>query len=311
MGAFMIFAFSLFVDGATDAANSVIGAVSSGAMGLGRAVKLCAFFEFFGCIVFCAFSPGVAQSMAEVSEIPAGYFALVASVSLGTVALWSSVAWVMGLPTSEGHGISAALAGAGAALSCPVDFSRLAAVAFYGVLVVLLTGGGAFLIGRKTKKMRLKHPSFFIISLAIASAVLHGAQDGQKFLAIFMATGASEFVSTPLVIFVMASFMALGTLFCGRRIIEHMGQKTLESDEYTSLCADMASVASLAVFTALGIPASTTHVKMTALAAAVTSGGKRADKRELFLMVVAWIATFPICFVVSYLLTKTVFDIYL
>ncbi len=309
--AFIIFAFSLFVDGATDAANSVTGAVSSGAVSIGRGVKLCAFFEFLGCIVFCSFFPGVAERSSGVADIPSEYFAAAVVASLAAVSLWSAVAWVLGLPTSEGHGLSAALAGAGTALSCPIDLPKLAFIAFSAIFVVLLTGAFSFALARKIKRIPFKNPSRFIIALSLLSSVFHGAQDGQKFLAVFMSTGASAYVDIPLVIFAMAVFMSSGTLFCGRRIILHVGEKALDGDACSSFCAGMASVFSLLFFTILAVPASTTHVKMTALCAAVSARGQRADKRELFLMAVAWIATFPVCFAASFLLTKGAFAIFL
>ena len=104
--------------------------------------------------------------------------------------------------------------------------------------------------------------------------------------------------------------MALGTLF-GGRIIRKMGTEMAVADTRSALASDLGSALALGLLTALGVPASTTHLKMTSLAAATRFLGGRADRSAFLLVCAAWIATFPVSFALSYFISRGILAIVL
>ena len=146
-------------------------------------------------------------------------------------------------------------------------------------------------------------PSFAIIGLSAVSSFFHGAQDGQKFLALAISAGILADGGRVWAVIAAALIMGAGTLF-GERIIRKMGFEMVDATPVAVFSSDVGSTAALALFTLLGVPASTTHVRMVSLAAAVKASGERADVSTMSVLLAAWIATFPVCFGTAYLLSK-------
>ena len=145
------------------------------------------------------------------------------------------------------------------------------------------------------------------------SSFLHGAQDSQKFIGVYMLglafinggtnAGSAKF-SIPLWITVAcAASMTLGTLMGGSRIIKKVGCDMTELDPLSSSAADTASSSFLGVCSFLGIPTATTHAKTCAIMGIglCKKGGTNPKiAAEVFL---AWLLTFPICALISFLLS--------
>ncbi|MBR6676119.1 MAG: inorganic phosphate transporter [Clostridia bacterium] len=300
----LIFCLALFIDGATDCANSVTGAVSSGTMTLRGASRMSAVLSFFGCIVFCLFFPSVAENTVSAVSFPEEKALLCISVSLFAVALWSFIAWLMALPTSEGHAIISASAGAAAALGGTVNVPRVLFLLFSVIPAALISAFFAWAGAKITEKAmpgcNFKTP---IIIFAAVASLFHGAQDGQKFITLALSSGAvPEGKMVPFLLLISFS-MGIGTIF-GRRIIEKMGGEMAVADSRAALAADGAGAAALALFTLLGIPASTTHVRMTALFGAARAMKNKTDTSSFLLLICAWGATFPVSFLLAFLLSK-------
>ncbi len=300
---FIIFSAALFVDGATDCANSVTGVVSSGAMTLKKSVIMSAVLSFLGCFVFCLFCPSVAESSAEALAFPQGWEVLGVCVSLLSVVLWSGAAWYLGLPTSEGHALICASAGAAAALGGRVYIKDLLFLilaifpaAALGVIFSLIFAK----VFNKKVENSLRFPT--ILSSALSS-FFHGAQDGQKFMALALSASLLSEKNSTFAIIAFSLAMGIGTLF-GKRIIEKMGCEMAVADTRSALSSDLGSALALTILTSLGIPASTTHLKMTSLAAATRFLGGRTDNGTFVLLLFAWISTFPVSFALSYLISK-------
>jgi PiT family inorganic phosphate transporter len=140
---------------------------------------------------------------------------------------------------------------------------------------------------------------------------MHGAQDGQKFMGVFMlgiflANGQTSVTNFTIPIWLMvlcSLIMALGTSIGGYRIIKTVGMGMVKLDKYQGFAADLAGAMCLLVSSILGLPVSTTHTKTTAIM------GVGASRRLSSVnwgvvkeMVVAWILTFPGCGIVGYLM---------
>ena len=99
-----------------------------------------------------------------------------------------------------------------------------------------------------------------------------------------------------------ALVMSLGTAMGGARIIKKVAMDMVRLDAPRGFCADISASAVLFFCTLMGLPVSTTHAKTCALMGAgraCRKGGLNYGAvRE---MAMAWVITFPLCFVLGYL----------
>ena len=133
---------------------------------------------------------------------------------------------------------------------------------------------------------------------------MHGAQDGQKFMGVFMLgiflangyTSVNEF-SIPLWLMILCSvIMSLGTSIGGYKIIKTVGMGMVKMEKYQGFAADTAGAICLLISSLFGIPVSTTHTKTTAIMG--VGAAKRLSSVNWSIvkeMVLAWILTFPGC----------------
>ena len=145
-------------------------------------------------------------------------------------------------------------------------------------------------------------------------AVMHGAQDGQKFLSISMmgimlcmGMGMEpNNVSFPMwLVLLCALTMGLGTAVGGERIIKSVGMDMVKMEPYEGFAACLSAIFCIGLANETGMPVSTTHTKTTAIM------GVGASKRlsnvkwgKAGNMVLAWILTFPGCGIIGYVLAK-------
>ncbi len=301
---FLAFSAAVFINGATDAANALTGPVACGAMKLSRAALLAACMNLLGMLTFSALAPSVYDTVSGLTSFPAETGATAVMASLIAVVLWSGAAWIFGIPTSESHGLFAALAGAAMALDVPVQVGEQWIKVGLGLLLSIVGGGlCGYLAARGLQSRREKH-SWKGASIAgcAATAFLHGAQDGQKFLGLMGAAGL--LTRSRGTVFCCAGLMLCGTLLGGSRIVKKMGQEMADVDAFTAVCADLGSAVALLGMTFFGLPVSTTHVKMTAMACAAGGAGRKTDKGVILQVFLAWITTFPGCFILAYFITK-------
>lgn len=301
------------VNGFTDAPNAIASVVSTGTLGFRRAVALAAVCDFLGAVAMCALCPTVARTVLELADFggdPAAALTALEAAFLAII-LWAVLAWRFGIPTSESHALLAGLTGACAARFG--GFSRVSAGAWAKVLLglALSTLCGALagkLAARRLGRRRLGPELVRGGQLLGAgmTAFLHGAQDGQKFTALFLlcrALGRGE--AGPLAISLpacalCAGCMAAGTALGGRRIIDTVTRGLTGLTPKAALAADLGSGACLLAASILGLPVSTTHTKLSALWGAGHGGGGDAAGEVLL----AWLATFPVCFGLAWGLTK-------
>jgi len=149
---------------------------------------------------------------------------------------------------------------------------------------------------------------------AMAMAFLHGAQDGQKFMGVFMLTlyynnlvgKSGNSFDIPIWVMILCSVtMGIGTSVGGMRIIKSVGMDMVKLEKYQGFSADLGAAITLLVSSLFGIPVSTTHTKTTAIMG--TGAAKRlssVDWSVVIDMVLAWVLTFPGCGLIAYLMAK-------
>ena len=300
----------IFVNGWTDAPNAIATAVGSGAMSFRRAAGLAAVCNFAGTALSCLFFPAVAATMEELVSFAEGRQALDAlCAAMLAVVLWAAAAWRFGLPTSESHALLAGLAGAALALGGTAKLNGKAwGLALGGMLLSLPAG---FLAGRLCRRLtkKVSAPAKWQRWAAAVMALLHGAQDGQKFMALLLmaeALSGRPSASVPAMVLTAASVMSVGTLLGGRPIVEKVGSELAVLSPADGLAADLGAGGILALCSLLGLPVSTTHAKVSA----VCGAGRIASLRPAAQMAGAWLLTFPCCGILAFFFTVLMARLY-
>ena len=301
------------VNGWTDAPNAIATSVCTGALSFRRAVCLAALCNLLGLMWVTAVNTAVAETLFSIAGFGADTQAARSALCAGlcAVALWSTAAWRFGIPTSESHGLAAAVTGAALAL----PGGTIHAGPWLKILVglVLSVGLGWFLGRLCTLLLDLLRPSPTLcrrgqVGGAAAMAFLHGAQDGQKCLGILLlglslAAGspAGENFTVPAGLSLLcAGVMAAGTALGGRKIIDTVGREMVCLAPRQGLAADLGGGACLLLCTLLGLPVSTTHAKT----AAILGAGSKANRRIAGQIALTWLFTFPGCGALGFFLAR-------
>lgn len=300
----------IFVNGWTDAPNAIATAVGSGALTFRSGVILASVCNFTGCFAACLLFPAVAATIGDLISFSGGSWAALTALTAAmlTIVVWAAAAWRFGLPTSETHALVAALSGAALALGGQMAkmnadaWSRVVAGLFLSLLVGGLGGRWAFLF-LKNKRCS---PVTWQRAAAGGMAFLHGAQDGQKFMALLLLADCLEgrpFSPTLPMILLCAGVMSLGTALGGKPIVEKVGRELTTLTPRDGLAADLGAVVCLFGCSLLGLPVSTTHTKVAAVCGVGWKKGG-VNLRPMVEIGAAWALTFPVCAGLGWLLTR-------
>lgn len=298
----LLLAAVIFVNGWTDAPNAIVTPVASGILPFRAAVLLAAVCNLLGVLSAATVSDAVARTLYSVADF--GSYSLTAlTAALSATALWGVVAWRFGIPTSESHALIAGLLGS--ALALGAEYLRFTPLLYIllGLVQSLLLG---FLSGRSLRILLPKQSRLYSVGQifgAAATAYLHGAQDGQKFLGIFALILHSQHNGYALhrwEYWACALLMSLGTLLGGRRIIDTVGRKLVLLTPQAGFAAELGCDLTLTLCTLLGLPVSTTHAK----AAAVLGAGSAPSPKIARELGLAWLLTFPLCGMIAFFLVK-------
>lgn len=151
------------------------------------------------------------------------------------------------------------------------------------------------------------------VSGGAAMAFMHGAQDGQKFMAIFLLASAfangqtsSSNFTVPLWLMVLCSVvMGLGTSIGGYRIIKSVGMDMVKLKPYQGFSADLAATFCLLFSSLTGLPVSTTHTKTTAIMGVGAARSIRNVNWSIVKdLVLTWVFTFPGCGLLGFIMAK-------
>ena len=316
----------ILVNGWTDAPNAIATCVSTRAIGPRAAILMAAVFNFLGVFVMTMVNANVAMTIYNMVDFGgnSGDALVALCASLFAIVVWATTAWYFGIPTSESHALIAGISGAAIALQG--GFSGINGGEWIKVIygLVLSTGLG-FGMGWVTVKIiefifkgfdRRKTSGFFKYSQiggGAAMAFMHGAQDGQKFMGVFMLGiflangqgGVESFVIPVWLMIVCSLVMALGTSIGGYKIIKAVGMDMVKLEQYQGFSADVAAAGCLLISSVTGIPVSTTHTKTTSImgvgAAKRLSSVNWGVVKE---MVWTWVLTFPGCGIIGFLMAK-------
>ena len=306
----------IFVNGWTDAPNAIATCVTTRCMRVRSAVIMAAVFNFLGVFIMTQLNASVASTISNMVDFGGNtHEALIAlCAALFSIVVYSVIASLFGIPTSESHSLIAGLSGAAIAIQSGIGGINMDewVKVLYGLVASLVIG---FAMGWVVCKLvtvicagmdRRRTNGFFKYAQIVGAAsmsFMHGAQDGQKFIGVLFlgmafCNGQSSVAGVVIPVWLMllcSVIMGLGTSVGGERIIK----------SFQGFSADLASALCLLLMTVLGIPVSTTHTKTSAIM------GVGAVKRLSAInfgvvkdMMLTWVFTFPGCGIISYIMAK-------
>ncbi len=290
----------VFINGATDASNSVSAAVSSRAVSVKLGLAIAATAELIGVLTSGVLFPSVGNAVAEIAILPSRDLPTALGCAVAVSAAWSAIAWRMALPTSESHGLLSAVAGVSAV---PAGMGKSASSLLVVIWSTVISVTVAAVLGAALSRLARnigegRRLSQFQRAAVFLTSIMHGAQDGAKFIALLALaspTGGRAHTAHCAVI------LAVGTAVGGKRIIKNITENMVHLDRRSALASDVASALSLFALSLFGMPLSTTHTKNAAMIGATIARGDKPDGRETAKLAAAWVATFPVCFGMGYL----------
>jgi len=305
-----------FVNGWTDAPNSIATVVSTRVLSPFQALAMASVLNVLGAMSGTAVAATIGKGMVKPEAIN------VATVAAAMVAIvfWSTLAWYYGMPTSESHALIAGLSGAGLATAGPSVLLwdgwqkvllGLAFSTFLGFAGGLGITVGIYWIFRRWRPgvIRGLFGRLQILSAAFM-AFSHGSNDGQKFIGAFTLTlvlgGVLPTFDVPLwVILLCGVTMGLGTAIGGWRIVKTMGLRMTKLDPVHGFAAETAAATTIELATRLGVPLSTTHTINTSIMGVGSTRRLSAVRWGVGAEIVtAWILTFPVCGLIAYGVAK-------
>lgn len=305
-----------FVNGWTDAPNVIATVVATGVLSPKTAILMAVVMNTLGAMSGTAVAATVGKGIVDPSALT---LASITAAMLSIVA-WGTFAAHAGLPISKSHALLAGLAGAAFAKG---GWQALQWVGWEKVIIgmllsVVLGCIASYIIGRAivalagaSKPVRTKR-TFDRLSIVAACflAFNHGLNDGQKFMGVFATTlltgGVLQTFEIPFwVILICALTMALGTSAGGWRIIQTLGSRMTRLQSWQGFAAQAAAGFTIFGASSFGVPLSTTHTITTAIVGAAASR-RMSDIRWIVLqrIVMAWLITFPVCFVAAFLAAR-------
>ncbi len=322
----------ILVNGWTDAPNAIATCVSTRAIDVRKAIVMAAICNFFGVLVMTAINASVAMTIYNMVDFGSNaHEALIAlCAAMAAIVVWATAAWYFGIPTSESHALIAGLTGAAVAIHG--NFSGVNWLEWRKVLLGLLLStvlgfGLGFVLSKLITLLfrghsRTRCDSFFAksqVAGGAAMAFMHGAQDGQKFMAVFLlgaalANGQTEATAFAVPLWLMllcSAVMGLGTSIGGYRIIKSVGMDMVKLKPYQGFAADAAGAICLLISSLSGVPVSTTHTKTTAIMGVGASKRIRNVKWNVVRdLVLTWVFTFPGCGLLGFLMAKLLLAIF-
>jgi PiT family inorganic phosphate transporter len=316
----------ILVNGWTDAPNAIATAISTRAIAPKTAILVASVFNFLGILVMTTINKKVAETIYKMVDFgDNSHEALVAlCAAMIAIVLWAVAAWVFGIPTSESHALIAGLTGAAISIHNSLEGVNGAEwmKVLYGLMLSTFLGFAMGYIFVKFLELlfrnvdRRKTTGFFRkaqVTGAAAMAFMHGAQDGQKFMGVFLlgmalSRGQANVTTFEIpfwLILLCSIVMGLGTSVGGYRIIKAVGMDMVKLETYQGFAADIAGAGCLLISSLTGVPVSTTHTKTTAIMGVGAARRLRSVNWSVVgEMLLTWVLTFPGCGLIGFIMAK-------
>jgi PiT family inorganic phosphate transporter len=318
-----------YINGFHDAANAIATVVSTGVMPIRTAVILAGILNFVGAIMGTAVAKTIAAGFADAADVTQ---AVILAALIGASA-WNIITWYFGIPSSSSHALIGGLAGAVVAHAGVGKFHwenlvekvliPLVSAPLVGFILAFWVMVGLIWVFCRTRSATVQKLSrrMQLVSAA-AMALAHGNNDAQKVMGIITLALTSFVLLQPgtlpgwmvpahdghvpiWVVLICATAIAAGTMAGGKRIIHTMGSKIIRISPLQGFAAETSGALTILAASQMGIPLSTTHCINAAIM------GVGAQKRLSAVrwgvagnIVMAWVLTFPLSALMSFLCMK-------
>lgn len=318
---FILIIFLIYTNALTDAPNAISTVVGTKVLKFKDAAFISAVFNLIGIIVMSILNFSVADfifSMIDMSDKIQG-LSIIFSAILSTI-IFSNVALLFGIPTSETHSLIAGITGA--LIACRKidaismkEWEQIVIGLIISILGTYIITKIINIISKKYIKNNISDSIKRKLQILSSAGVsfMHGAQDGQKFIGVIIAyqllirnEAVIQSVSPEnyfWVIVLVSVVMFVGVATGGKKIVETLGSDITELNYDDALVSDFSSIFILLLSSLNGIPISTSHVKTVSIFAAVDKD-KNVNFGKVSDIFKAWIYTFPICILIAYVCMK-------
>jgi inorganic phosphate transporter, PiT family len=301
-----------FINGFNDAANAIATCISTRALSIKTAVIMAAILNLAGAVISTKVATTIGTDIIDATHIT--QIVLLAAVSAAI--FWGIFTWYFGIPSSSSHALIGGIVGAAAANSgfATLHWSGLKLIILalvlspiLGIIVglVLMVAilwivhkGSPYMLNKAFRKLQ-------IISAAVM-ALSHGVNDAQKSMGVItlalVSFGTLQTFTVPWqVILGCALAIALGTISGGWRIIKTVGKDFVELQPVHGFCVQTASAGVILATSAVGMPASTTHVLTAAiLGVGISRRLSAVNWKIAYHIVMAWLLTIPAVGTIAY-----------
>lgn len=285
--------------GANDAANNVGAGVGSGEISLREGIIICCFFGFLGAMlignhVIYTIGNGIVP-MNLMNQRTAIIIALTACFGAG---IWVVLATMAKIPVSTSHAIVGSVGGAGLAIGVPIFWNKLGSIFACWIFTPIGAALLAYLIYQPIQALyyrftpdcwRSKVLRWLIIITSAYSAFSWGGNDVANASGLLMgAKMATPFVAA----LIGAGAIVLGITTMGYKVIETVGYRITRLLPMMAIVAQVASALNVYIYTIFGIPVSTSHSIVGAVAGVGLVTGKTIfDSKLARDIVFAWAIT--------------------
>jgi PiT family inorganic phosphate transporter len=300
-----------FWNGANDRPNSIATVVATGALSYHAAILLAGILNFLGPFLTTAVAKTIAKGIVPQEFITPEI--IIAGLAGATA--WSELCTRTGIPVSITHSLIGGIMGAGISAGGikTLNWDILANKVFIGIILAPLLGfmiGGLIFIVMhrflyhfcKKSYQRIPLNNFFKKSQIVTSSLLsfgHGMNDGQNAIGIialaYFTAGFSESIKIDTwMIFLGAVTIGIGTYIAGIKVMLTTGWKLSKLEPDHGAAAELAAAVILFFKSRLGMPVSTTHVALSAIAG--SSAAQKFSRIRLSVaksITVAWVITIP------------------
>lgn len=308
-----------FYNGMNDAANSIATVVSTRVLTPLQAVIWAAFFNFAAAFIFGVHvATTIGTGIVDVHVVDNF---VVLSGLIGAIILTAS-ATHLGLPISVSHAIiggygGAAIIKAGIGSLIISGYTKIIIFIFLapimGMFMALFFSIATIWLVRNMnpKKVDREFRRLQLVSAALYS-LSHGSNDAQKTIGIITIAlftngmlGSTFYVPT-WVIILSYSFIALGTMIGGWKVIKTLGMRVTKLTPFGGFSAETSAGLTIIWATLLGIPVSTTHTITGAIIGVGSVKGFSAVRWGVAKNILwAWVLTIPLSAIFS-MITYTV-----
>jgi len=297
--------------GANDGANSMGTAVGARVRTVREAVILVAVFGFLGATIYGrGVIKTIGRGIVPLDELSGNVSLVVALAAMFGASLWLQIASYLKIPVSTTHSTVGAVAGAGLAYgNVTLQWGRLVEVVVAWLVTPLGAGLLAYILYQILRRLILpRWPledrtfGWLLTASGIYMAFTWGSNDVANATGVMVGAGVLSSTQAALLGGVA---IAAGVAMWGPRVMETVGSGITSLQPAMAFIAELAAALNVHIYTALGIPVSTTHAIVGAIVGVGLVHGRAAVNAKTGRdIMIAWGATPVAAGIVTFILFK-------